>query len=157
MAADPVCRRPHSPLSPRRLAPHSGLSAPTPRAAILWLPIPPRLPSSGPAVQVAGLGTPGSAQPGCALALGGVECPQLLRHPFPTSSLEVRVLLQLSYLALSLSPGHPTRLLYRPRPHSSVFLDTSGEPYPGYTFTAKEGWLWKSLLSHARKKRNFLK
>lgn len=31
------------------------------------LTILPRLPSSGPAVQVASLGTPGSAQPGCAL------------------------------------------------------------------------------------------
>lgn len=78
----------------------------------------PQLPSSLSAVQVAGLGTPASAQPGCAQAPGGVESPQLCRHPFPSSSLEVRVLLLLSHLALSLSPGH--RLLCLPRPHSRV-------------------------------------
>jgi hypothetical protein len=137
-----VCRRPPSPLSPRRLPPNPGLSATTSSGCHpLGCPSLPSFLPPRPLRRWQVWGPRAARSRGARWHFGGVEPPQLRRHPFPSSSLEVRVLLQLRHLALSLSPGHPTRLLYLPRPHSSVFLDSSGEPHPGYTFTAKEGWL----------------
>lgn len=68
------------------------------------------------------------AQPGVCAGTWASSVPAAPRASLPCASLEARFLLQLRYFALSLSPGHPTRLLCLPRPHSSIIPRHSGGP-----------------------------